>query len=161
MLTSIGATRTPSPIVITISDGNLEIRSPGELLTGLSVCNLIHGVPVYRNLTFADGARFVGLCDKIGQGIDLVFHGVLSGGLGFPEFESGSNLFTARVPLAGCAEFKEFVRKRSQALSQLDEIIILRMLWSKEAATPEELCSRMQRKREFAEASSKTCPERA
>ena len=143
--------RTPAPIVITISDADLEISSPGELLTGLSVCNLIHGVPVYRNLLLADGARFVGLCDKIGQGIDLIFKGVLSGGLGFPEFESGSNLFTARIPLAGNAEFREFVRRRSQALSRLDEIIVLRVLWGKEAATAEELYSKMQRKREFAE----------
>ena len=85
--------RTPAPVIITISEWALEIRSPGELLTGLSVNNLIHGVPVYRNLLLADGARFVGLCDKIGQGIDLIFKSVLSDGLGFPEFESGSNLF--------------------------------------------------------------------
>jgi ATP-dependent DNA helicase RecG len=143
--------RTPAPIVISISEWGLEIRSPGELLTGLSVNNLIHGVPVYRNLLLADGARFVGLCDKIGQGIDLVFKGVLSGGLGFPEFESGNNLFTARIPLAGSAEFKEFVRKRSQGLSQLDEIIVLRVLWAKEAASLDELYPKMQRRREFAE----------
>jgi hypothetical protein len=54
---------------MTISEWGFEIKSPGELLTGLSVNNLIHGVPVYRNLLLADGARFVGLCDKIGQGI--------------------------------------------------------------------------------------------
>jgi predicted HTH transcriptional regulator len=143
--------RTPAPVVIDISESGLEIRSPGELLTGLSVHNLIHGVPVYRNLLLADGARFVGLCDKIGQGIDLIFKGVLSGGLSFPEFESGNNLFTARIPLAGNSEFKEFVRKRSQTLSQLDEIIALRVLWAKEVATLDELCSKMQRKQEFAE----------
>jgi ATP-dependent DNA helicase RecG len=59
--------RTPGPVVISISTmEGLEIKSPGALLTGLSVRNLIHGVPVYRNLLLADGARFVGLCDKIG-----------------------------------------------------------------------------------------------
>jgi ATP-dependent DNA helicase RecG len=143
--------RTPSPILINIGEWGLEIRSPGELLTGLSVSNLIHGVPVYRNLLLADGARFVGLCDKIGQGIDLVFKGVLSGGLGFPEFESGNNLFTARIPLAGNAEFKEFLRKRGQSLTQLDEIIVLRVLWGKESASFDDLCAKMQRKPEFAE----------
>jgi predicted HTH transcriptional regulator len=64
----------------------------------------------------ADAARFVGLCDKIGCGIELIFEGPLSEGLAFPEFDSGDNLFTARIPLAGRAEFKEFLRKRSQAL---------------------------------------------
>jgi predicted HTH transcriptional regulator len=123
--------RTPAPILINVSDEGLEVRSPGELLTGLSVSNLIHGLPVYRNLLLADGARFVGLCDKIGQGIDLIFQGALSCGLGFPEFESGGNVFIARIPLAGSAEFKEFMRKRSWSLNQLDEIIVLRILWGR------------------------------
>jgi ATP-dependent DNA helicase RecG len=142
--------RTPAPILINVSDEGLEVRSPGELLTGLSVTNLIHGVPVYRNLLLADGARFVGLCDKIGQGIDLIFQGVLSSGLGFPEFESGSNVFIARIPLAGSAEFKEFIRKRSWSLNQLDEIIVLRILWGQEIASMHDLCFGMQRKRESA-----------
>lgn len=131
--------------------GGLEVKSPGALLTGLSVRNLIHGVPVYRNLLLADGARFVGLCDKIGRGIDLIFEGVLSEGLGFPECDSGDKVFTARVPLAGSAEFKEFLRKRSQTLGHLDEAIVLRVLWGKNYATLDDLCMTMQRKREFAE----------
>jgi ATP-dependent DNA helicase RecG len=143
--------RTPAPVMIEISEWGLEIKSPGELLTGLSVRNLIHGVPVYRNLLLADGARFVGLCDKIGRGVDLIFQGVLSNGLGFPEFESGNNLFTVRVPLAGSAEFREFVRKRSQTLSQLDEVIVLRILWARNCATLDDLCVNMQRKIDFAE----------
>jgi ATP-dependent DNA helicase RecG len=143
--------RTPSPVMITISEWGLEIKSPGELLAGLNVNNLIYGVPVYRNLLLADGARFSGLCDKIGQGIDLIFQGVLSGGLAFPEFESSNNSFIARILLGDSSEFKEFVRRRSQTLSQLDEVIVLRVLWGKEGATLEELSSKMQRKPEFAQ----------
>ncbi len=67
----------------------------------------------------ADGARFAGLCDKIGQGIDLVFKNVLFSGLAFPEFESGNNSFTARIPFGDSAEFKEYVRIRSQAVRSL------------------------------------------
>jgi ATP-dependent DNA helicase RecG len=143
--------RTPSPVMITISESSLEIRSPGELLGGLDVNNLIYGVPVYRNLLLADGARFAGLCDKIGQGIDLVFKNVLSSGLAFPEFESGNNSFTARIPFGDSAEFKEYVRRRSQAVSKLDEVIVLRALWAKDSASLQELAGRMQRKPETAE----------
>jgi ATP-dependent DNA helicase RecG len=143
--------RTPGPIVISISESTLEIRSPGELLTGLSVSNLIYGVPVYRNLLLADGARYIGLCDKIGHGIDLIFKGVVSGGLAIPEFESGDNLFVARIPLTDSPEFKEFVRKRSQALGQLDEVIVISVLWRRSSVTLEDLASTMQRKREYAE----------
>jgi predicted HTH transcriptional regulator len=144
--------RTPGPVVVNISEmEGLEIKSPGALLTGLNVNNLIYGVPVYRNLLLADGARFVGLCDKIGRGIDLIFEGVLSEGLGFPEFESGDNVFSARIPLSDSAEFRQFLRKRSQALSNLDEIIVLRLLWGKNYATLDDLCCGMQRKMEFGE----------
>jgi len=143
--------RTPSPVIIEVAQWGLEIRSPSELLTGLNINNLIHGVPVYRNLLLADGARFCGLCDKIGQGIDLIFKGILSSGLGFPEFESGNNLFVARIPRDGSDHFREFLRKRSEALSQLDEIIVLRLLWAKPIVGLGEICARMQRKRDFAE----------
>jgi ATP-dependent DNA helicase RecG len=142
--------RTPSPVIIEIAQWGVEIRSPGELLTGLNINNLIHGVPIYRNLLLADGARFVGLCDKIGQGIDLIFKGVLASGLGFPEFESGNNLFIARIPREGSSQFKEFLRKRSQTLSQLDEIIILRLLWGKSVVVLDDILAKMQRKRDFA-----------
>jgi ATP-dependent DNA helicase RecG len=144
--------RTPSPIIINVSEmEGLEIRSPGGLLSGLSVNDLIHGVPIYRNLLLADGARFVGLCDKIGRGIDLIFEGVLSEGLGFPEFDSGATSFTARIPLAGSAEFKQFLRARAEVLGNLDEVIVLRMLWGKNCATLDDLSASMQRKRETAE----------
>ncbi|MFZ0228763.1 MAG: ATP-binding protein, partial [Mycobacterium sp.] len=143
--------RIPAHITIRLDDSSLEIQSPGELLAGLTVGNLINGVPVYRNLRLADGARFMGLCDKIGQGIDLVYRGVLSGGFAFPEFESGNNSFTARLSLTGSAEFSEFVRRRAQALSQLEQIIALRLLWQKESATLAELAQVIQRREEIVE----------
>jgi hypothetical protein len=141
--------RTPSPVVIRVSQERLEIQNPGELLTGLSINNLIYGIPAYRNLLLADGTRFAGLCDKLGQGIDLIYRDVLSGGLGFPEFESGNNFFTARISQTGNAKFKEFVRKRSNLMSQLDQIIVLQILWTKGSASLGELCSRMERKEAF------------
>jgi len=143
--------RTPGPIVISITESSLEIRSPGALLSGLDVSNLIYGVPVYRNLLLADGARFVGLCDKIGQGIDLIYQGTLSGGLSLPEFENSENLFVVRIPLKSSEEFKQFVHKRSQILGQLDEVVILSVLWRRDSATLDELSLSMQRKPAFAE----------
>lgn len=143
--------RTPSPVEITISDMGLEIKSPGELLGGLTANNLIYGVPVYRNLLLADGARFAGLCDKVGQGIDLIYKSAISEGLGFPEFESGNSLFTASIPIADSAEFKEYIRHRSEVVSKLDEVIALRTLWGKDVASVEELAFRMQRRPEKAE----------
>jgi ATP-dependent DNA helicase RecG len=138
--------RLPGPVVINITDTGLEIQSPGELAGGLKVDDLINCVPIYRNLLLSEAARYVGLCDRVGQGIDLVYKGVLESGLPFPEFESENDLFTARISLEGSAEFCECIRKRSPALHGLEEIIVLRLLWTKESATFEELCAKMQRK---------------
>jgi ATP-dependent DNA helicase RecG len=138
--------RLPGPVVINISDGGLEMQSPGELAGGLKADDLINCVPIYRNLLLSEATRYVGLCDRVGQGIDLVYRGVLESGLPFPEFESENDLFTARISLAGSAEFCECIRKRSPALRGLEEIIALRLLWMRESASFEELCAKMQRK---------------
>lgn len=142
--------RIGGPITIRVSHASLEIQSPGELPGGLKVEDLIYCIPVYRNLLLSEGARFIGLCDKIGRGIDLVYHNVLSGGLPFPEFESEHGRFVARIPLEGSAEFAEFLKKRSQALSQLDEVIVLRFLWTRDGATIPQIASAMQRSAEVA-----------
>jgi hypothetical protein len=137
--------RTAAPNVIKIRADSLEVQNPGELVGGLNASALIHCVPVYRNLSLADGARFIGLCDKIGHGIDLIYKSVLAGGFDFPVFESGDNLFTARISTGRSREFAEFVRRRSQSLSSLEEIAVLRLLWAKERAELPELATAMER----------------
>jgi hypothetical protein len=81
--------------------------------------------------------------------MDAIFESVLRNGLGFPMFESGENHFTTRISVAGSSEFQEFLRRRSQALGQLDEVIVLRYLFDRESATFRELCSVMQRSNDF------------
>jgi predicted HTH transcriptional regulator len=123
----------------------LEIKSPGELLGSVSVTNLINCVPAYRNFLLAEGSRLSALSDKIGNGIDLVYEGVLHQGLDFPQFESAHGQFIARISLAGNAHFRAFMRKFAQALGELEEVIALRLLWSREFASVEELAAAMQR----------------
>jgi ATP-dependent DNA helicase RecG len=143
--------RTNGPIIVRVSASAIEVESPGELPLGVHTDNLIHCVPVYRNFLLAEGARHLGLCDKIGQGIDLVYTMVLENGFGFPSFESRDNRVTARVPMGDCPEFREFVKKRAQALNQLDELMVLRLLWDKQQASSRELYSLMQRGSMFGE----------
>ncbi len=76
--------RTASGVNIQASVDEFSIQSPGGLAAGLNVTNLINCVPVYRNLLIAEGSRFIGLCDKIGQGIDMIYRAVLTEGFDFP-----------------------------------------------------------------------------
>lgn len=94
--------------------------------------------------------RFAGLSDKIGQGIDLVFKTVLSGGFDFPVFDSSNGTFRASIPLARSEEFREFVRRRGTSLSQLDELVVLRYLWGAGEADFKQLSDALQRGRDIA-----------
>lgn len=141
--------RANGPIIVRHSANAIEIESPGELPHGIHADNLINCVPVYRNFLLAEAARYLGLCDKIGERIDLVYKTVLETGFGFPSFESREGKVNARVPTGYSREFREFVRKRSQALTQLDELMVLRLLWDKGQASTTELYSLMQRGPQF------------
>jgi ATP-dependent DNA helicase RecG len=137
--------RNNSPVIIRVTEQALEFESPGSLCTGLSSESLLYCTPVYRNFLVAEGSRYLGLCDKVGKGINVVYESVLQRGLGFPVFESGDNHFTTRISIAGNKEFREFLVKRAQSLTQLDEIIVLRFLLDHETASFRELCAVMQR----------------
>jgi Putative ATP-dependent DNA helicase recG C-terminal len=140
--------RTNGPVIFKVTDSEIAIESPGELPAGMNTDNLIYCVPIYRNLLLADGTRFFGLCDKVGKGIDSVFMSVVAGGFDFPVFESNANRFTARLSLERSEEFREYVRRRSQILSQLDEVMTIRFLWVRGVASLVELSGLLQRGRE-------------
>ena len=137
--------RVSAPVTITVRENMLEIESPGELPGQLTTDTLLHCTPVYRNFLLAEGARYIGICDRIGQGIDRVFEFVLSSGYGFPFFESANGRFKASVPLQGKREFQEFIQKKAYPLESLDEMIVMRLLYDRDSASFNELCKVMQR----------------
>jgi ATP-dependent DNA helicase RecG len=137
--------REHASVLIRLSSGYLDIESPGSFPVGITPDNLIYCTPIYRNFLLSEGARYAGMCDKIGQGIDFIYEGVLSQGLGFPWFENLSDRVVARIPTLGNKEFAQFVRKRSGFLSELDEIIILRYLWERSDASLGEIAMITQR----------------
>jgi ATP-dependent DNA helicase RecG len=81
--------RISSPVVIRAMDDAIEFENPGGPCTGLSSESLLHSTPGYRNFLLAEGSRHLGLCDKVGRGIDAVYQSVLVQGLDFPVFEDG------------------------------------------------------------------------
>ena len=141
--------RLNGPVTVKVSESGIEVQSPGELPVGIHADNLIHCVPIYRNFLLAEGARYLGLCDRVGRGIDLIYESVLSSGFGFPSFESLDNRFTARIPFEGDPRFREYVLRNAHVLNQLDEIIALRLLWDKTQASSKEIYSLMQRGTSF------------
>ena len=140
--------RSNGPVVISVSNQSVEFENPGDLMAGLHVNNLIYCVPVYRNLLLAEGLRFTGLADKIGQGIDIVFKSLICAGLDFPSFESDNNRFCARLPLEQNQKFQEFLRHRGSSLPYLIELVIFRFLWAYPQGTIQQLSAATQRGRD-------------
>jgi ATP-dependent DNA helicase RecG len=136
--------RTSGPVMVRISE-ILEIQSPGELLPGLNVTNLLRCVPAYRNFLLAESCRQIGLCDKAGKGIGLIFDSALKGGLEVPIFENGNNSFAVRLSLHKSENFAEFVRVRAASLNNMDEILCLRALLDRENMATEEIAQVLQR----------------
>ena len=126
--------RTAAPVMIKIS-GDFTIENPGGLLPGLSTSNLLYGIPQYRNFALAEAARFSGLCDKIGQGINIIFESIVSLGLPFP-FTSDDDTFRAEIRMSRSAVFAEFVRRRSATLDNADEIMVLRLCFDRDQPVP-------------------------
>lgn len=143
--------REHAPVLVTLKADSLQIESPGTFPVGVSADNLIYCTPIYRNFLLSEGARYIGMCDKIGRGIDAIYESVLSHGFGFPSFEGLSDKVIAKLSTVGNREFAEFIRKRSQFLSDLDEIIVLRFLWDRPDAVLSEIAAVVQRGRDRAQ----------
>jgi ATP-dependent DNA helicase RecG len=137
--------RAASGVIISVTEESISVQSPGGLAAGLNTNNLLYCVPVYRNISLAEGARYIGLCDKVGQGIDLIYHEIISEGYDFPLFEDDGNSLSVTLPTSGSQEFREFVRKRIQALGRLEEIVALRALFSMVTVSLADLSSAIQR----------------
>lgn len=53
-----------------------------------------------------------------------------------------------RLALNEAPEFREFVKSRGSSLSNLDELVVVRYLWTNPEATTSELCTALQRGRD-------------
>jgi ATP-dependent DNA helicase RecG len=137
---------------ITVSDQRISFQNPGSLLGGLTPQNLVRAHPIYRNFRLAEAARQVGLCRKYGDGIDRIYYNCLSGGLDFPLISTDADSFRISLCLTPHSAFAQFVRSRSQALDNLDRIIVIKTLYARAAATLQELSLALQRTPDEAQA---------
>lgn len=88
------------------------------------------------------------MCRKYGDGIDRVYYNCLSGGLDFPLIFTDADSFRISLCPKPHTAFAEFVRSRSQALDNLDRIIVIRTLYARVQATLQDLSIVLQRTRD-------------
>jgi ATP-dependent DNA helicase RecG len=80
----------------------LSISNPGGFVDGVTVKNLLVVEPRPRNPLLADAFKRIGLAERTGRGVDLIYQGLLRYGRPAPDF-SGSDGTTVLVRLS-CSE---------------------------------------------------------
>ena len=117
-------------IHMSLSEGRVEITSPGGFIGGVTAQNVLRHPPVRRNPLLADVLQTIGLVNRLGLGVDRIYEESLSLGKDLPRYEADESHVKLVLPTRTHADFARFVqeaRGRGQNLS-LDDLIVLRAL---------------------------------
>ena len=112
----------------------ITVSNPGGFVDGVTLENLLVVEPKPRNPLLADIMKRIGLVERTGRGIDLIFHGLLRYGRPAPNY-ARSDSTTVVVHLSSTAANVEFLRlileeeRRTEAPIPLDSLIVLAALW--------------------------------
>ena len=77
----------------------IEISNPGGFVEGVSLENLLVTAPTPRNPLLADAFKRIGLVERTGRGVDIIFQGLLRYGRPAPDYgRSGATSVVVRLP---------------------------------------------------------------
>jgi ATP-dependent DNA helicase RecG len=114
------------------ADG-IVISNPGGFVEGVSLRNLLVVEPKPRNPILADAIKRIGLAERTGRGVDLIYQGMLRYGRPEPDY-SRTDGTTVVVQLSSGAPDVAFLRmiiqaeERSGIAMPLDSLIVLARL---------------------------------
>lgn len=95
-------------IIITQTDSNIEIVSPGGFLDGITIDNIINESKT-RNRLIADVLYRCGFVDNFGYGVNLMIKNQLSSGKDKPDF-SNTNKYSVVLKIDGKIKDIEFTK---------------------------------------------------
>ncbi|QQZ28782.1 ATPase [Thiothrix subterranea] len=135
---------------VRLDDEGLTISNPGGLVEGVTLHNLLTTEPRPRNPALADAMKRIGLVERSGRGVDLIYRGLLRFGRPQPDYRRTDavnvvlKLSTAEADLNF---LKMVVDEESQRGSQLpiDSLITLAVLREYRRITSEELAQHLQK----------------
>ena len=122
-------------IRIDLSDGRVEITSPGGFTGGVTAMNVLRHPPVRRNPLLADVLRTIGLVSRPGLGVNRIYEDSLSLGKDLPRYEDDESHVKLILPTrthVGFARFVQDLRRLGEELV-LDDLIVLRGLTRRRA----------------------------
>jgi ATP-dependent DNA helicase RecG len=131
-LTHRDYTRLGTVFVRMETDG-LVISNPGGFVEGVTLDNLLVVEPKPRNPALADAIKRIGLAERTGRGVDLIYEGLLRYGRPAPDY-SRSDSTTVVVRLDSAAADIPFFRmileeeSRTNRRLSLDALIVMAQL---------------------------------
>ena len=135
----------------------MVISNPGGFVEGVTLENLLVVEPKPRNPLLADSVKRIGLAERTGRGVDLIFQGMLRYGRPAPDY-SMSDATTVVVRLSSAAADIGFLRmileteERGGVPLPLDSLIVLAKLRKDRRLDINELASAVQKNESAARA---------
>lgn len=117
-------------VFLRLTKNTLSISNPGGFVEGVNLNNLLVVEPKPRNPTLADAIKRIGLAERTGRGVDLIFQGLLRYGRPEPDYSS-SDASTVQIILSSTKAdipfLKMIVEEEAQTGSPLplDALILL------------------------------------
>jgi len=136
---------------------SMAISNPGGFVEGVTLENILVVEPKPRNPLLADSVKRIGLAERTGRGVDLIFQGMLRYGRPAPDYTM-SDATTVVVRLSSAAADIGFLRmileteERSGMPLPLDSLIVLAKLRKERRLDIGEIASAIQKNESAARA---------
>ncbi|MDQ6965295.1 MAG: crosslink repair DNA glycosylase YcaQ family protein [Mariprofundaceae bacterium] len=137
-------------IHVRLDEDIMLISNPGGLVEGVSLDNLLTTEPRPRNPALADACKRIGLVERTGRGVDLIYRGLLRYGRHRPDYSrtDASNvvlrLSTADADMAFLELILHEEQKRSSSLP-IDSLIALSVLREQKRVSRDDLAGYLQK----------------
>lgn len=117
-------------VLLAIRDDRVEVTSPGGFLGDISPSNVLRHPPLHRNELLARALQALGLVNRVGQGVDQMYEGLLRIGARPPVFHADQSDVSVALAAGGNDEFAAWVIEYEQQEGRLslDDLIVLRKL---------------------------------
>jgi ATP-dependent DNA helicase RecG len=128
----------------------IVISNPGGFVEGVTLDNILVTEPRPRNPYLADAVKRIGLAERTGRGVDLIYQGLLRYGRPAPDYRR-SNAQSVVVSLSGESADRGLLRlvideeQRTQAVLPVDSLIALSLLWHERRIDSSTLAHAIQR----------------
>lgn len=129
---------------------SITISNPGGFVEGVTVDNILVTEPRPRNPMLADAVKRIGLAERTGRGVDLIYQGLLRYGRPAPDYHQ-SNSQSVVVALSGGSADIGLLRlvldeeRRTQGILPVNSLIALSLLWRERRIDTSSLAHAIQR----------------